>query len=109
MKKLIALFTLLPVLTWAFPVYTNRLDFDPAESTGQFDDFLWRWSGFDDQAFELLFQDVTVSNVGFRLAYPQRGRVFLDVLPPSITNEVVVVTNEVLDVYRVGYPRSTTR
>lgn len=104
MKKLILLFTLIPVLTWAFPVATNRLDFDPAQSTGAFDDFLWRWSGFDDQSVEFLFKDVTTSNVGFRLAYPQRGRVFLDILPPRTTNSLTVITNEVLDVYTNFYP-----
>jgi len=103
MKKLAFILTLIPFLAGAFPVSTNLLDFDPSESTGAFDDYIWRWSGFDDQSVELLFKDVTVSNVGFRMAYPQRGRVFLDILPPATTNSFIVITNEVLDVYTNFY------
>ena len=103
MKKLILLFALLPVLTWAFPVATNRLDFDPAQSTGAFDDFLWRWSGFDDQRVELIFRNtVAPSNVGFRLAYPQRGKTFLDVLPPAVPAMTNIVETNITP-WRITY------
>ena len=50
---LILIGTALAISASAFPVVTNRLYITPGNSTGQFDDFLLRWSGFDDQRVEM--------------------------------------------------------
>lgn len=64
-----------------FDYVTNTCTITSTTTPGQYNDFAWRWSGYDDQRVVLnVATPPALSNVYLRLAYPRRGTVFLDVL-----------------------------
>lgn len=117
MKRLLLLFALLPALAFGgFPVQTNTFTRQViGDASPDYEDFAFNWSGYDDQEILALFGNVTFSYCGFRMAYPLRGKVYVDL---NTTNNVsvyptnyVVIENEVFTnwysriVYTNFYPK----
>jgi hypothetical protein len=98
MKLLVSITSALMFATVAFadfPYHSNTGSFNANTNvTASYDAFGWQWFGYDDQQISVNLAPAGYSNVMFRMSYPRKGKVFLDVtngVMSSITNYTATI------------------
>ena len=112
MKRLAYFITLFLMVAncYGLGIHTNYESFVVQDSVSpEYDAFDWDWSGFDSQQIKVDV-DVAVTNVGFRMSYPKKGTVYLDL--QTVTNISAHATSVVVEVMesvtqQYGYVIST--
>lgn len=61
-----------------FSYFTNSQALSASDWTGEYTNFSWAWSAFDDVVLALAL-DPVVSNAAVRLCYPTKGTVYMDI------------------------------